>query len=150
MSSNRKNPPIISPDDSAVPFENAVEAWFWFILAQQAKNDGAQIRAGQSPIKRPCEPIDILKILDNLYRQRMLLREHLLILRHYGRRQMLPDPKRIKEKRACIIWKEAIDRIEPVLIRKGIVSQKKLTTTRPNKFWSIGAVVHENKSVESI
>lgn len=148
MSSSRKTPPPIISDETAMPFENAVEAWFWFILAQQAKNEGAQIRAGQSLICRPCEPADILNILDRLYRQRMLLREHLLILRHYGRRQMLPDPRRIKEIRAHQIWKEAIERIEPVLIRKGIVRKKKLTTSRPNRFWSTGAIVHQNHTAE--
>ncbi len=128
------------------PFNSVVEAWFWFIQAQQARNDGARIQAGLSLTERPCEPADILKILDRLYRNRMLLRDHLLVLRYYGRRQMQPDPYRVKEARAATIWKEAINRLEPVFIRKGIVRQKKvqerLTTPHPNKYWVSGAVVH--------
>lgn len=104
-----------------VPFDDAVEAWFWFISAQQAKNEGARYTAGLSLTPRPCEPADILKILDRLYRQRRLLRDHLLVLRHYGRRQMEPDLRRPKEMRAYKIWHEAIERIEPPLIKKGIV-----------------------------
>jgi hypothetical protein len=124
------------------PFENTTEAWFWFIKAQQARNEGARIQAGLSLTERPCEPSDILKILDRLYRQRMLLRDHLLVLRYYGRRQMVPDPYRVKEARAASIWKEAMNRLEPVLVRKGIVRQKKLTTQHPNKYWTSGAVFH--------
>jgi len=108
-----------------VPFLDAVEAWFWFISAQQAKNEGARYTAGLSLTPRPCEPADILKVLDRLYRQRRLLRDHLLVLRHYGRRQMAPDLKRSKEVRAYKIWHEAIERIEPLLIKKGIIIAQK-------------------------
>ena len=107
------------------PFETAQEAWFWFIKAQEARNDGARYKAGLSLIARPCEPTDILKILDRLYRQRLLLRDHLLVLRHYGRRQYAPDPRRVKEAIAHKLWVEAFERIEPVLLRKKIVSGKR-------------------------
>lgn len=146
MSSDRKYPPKTQVDTSTVPFESAVEAWFWFILAQQARNEGARYTAGMSLTPRPCEPSDILKVLDRLYRNRRLLRDHLLVLRHYGRRQMAPDPRRIKEVQAHTLWKEALERIEPALVRKGIVRAKKLTTPHPNKFWVHGAVVHSNDS----
>lgn len=72
------------------PFDSAEEVWFWFIMAQQARNEGARFSAGAGMIPRPCEPLDILKILDSLYRQRRLQRDHLLVLRHYGRRNMPP------------------------------------------------------------
>jgi hypothetical protein len=115
--------PADHDDLATVPFENACEAWFWFIQAQQARNDGARYKAGQSLMARPCEPTDILKVLDRLYRQRMLMRDHLLVLRHYGRRQMAPDRRRTKEVRAYYLWQEALERIEAVLVRKGIVCQ---------------------------
>lgn len=104
-----------------VPFDCVEEAWFWFIAAQEARNDGAKFVAGLGTMQRPCEPIDILKIMDALYRKRRLLREHFLVLRHYGRRHMPPDPTRVKEKRSHHLWCEALDRMEPILIRKGIV-----------------------------
>lgn len=103
------------------PFESAQDAWFWFIAAQAAKNDGARFVSGAGLYKRPCEPIDILKTLDRLYRNRRLLRDHLLVLRHYGRRNMAPDPTRVKEERAHRLWSEAMERIEEVLTIKGIV-----------------------------
>ncbi len=107
--------------EGEVPFESVEEAWFWFITAQQARNDGARYTAGAGSIRRPCEPVDILKVFDSLYRKRRLFRNHFLVLRHYGKRFMAPDPDRVKEKRAYYIWKEAIERIEPVLEKKGII-----------------------------
>lgn len=148
MASDPKYPQNPQTDPNTVPFESAVDVWFWFILAQQARNEGARYTAGMSLTPRPCEPTDILKILDGLYRNRRLLRDHLLVLRHYGRRQMAPDPRRTKELLAHKLWKEAMERIEPVLVRKGIVRAKKLTTNHPNKFWVHGATVHSNQNVQ--
>lgn len=104
-----------------VPFDNVEEAWFWFINAQDARNDGARFVAGASMQARPCEPVDVLKILDRLYRNRMLTREHFLVLRHYGRRQMPPDVRRVKEKRSYYLWREAMEKMETPMQRKGIV-----------------------------
>lgn len=103
------------------PFDNAEEAWFWFVAAQEALNDGARFSAGTALYARPCEPIDILKILDRLYRNRQLKRDHFLVLRHYGRRHMPPDARRVKEKRSYDLWREAFDKITPILEKKGIV-----------------------------
>ena len=114
--------PQFHTDRETEPFMSAQELWFWFIQAQQALNDGARFKMGAGVIARPCEPIDILRILDRLYRQRRLLMDHLLVLRHYGRRQMAPDPARLKEQRAYKLWHEALTRMEPVLVKKGIVT----------------------------
>ena len=104
-----------------MPFDDTEQAWFWFIQAQQARQDGARIRAGQGLFIRPCEPVDMLRILDRLYRQRRLLRDHLLVLAHYGRRMLAPDAARPQEARALLLWREAMDRLTPVLREKGIV-----------------------------
>ena len=104
-------------------FDSAEEAWFWFIQAQSAKNDGARVSAGQGLLTRPCEPVDILKVVDRLYRQRRLLMDHLLVLRHYGRRLMAPDARRAKEVKAHNLWVEALERMTPILERKGIVEK---------------------------
>ncbi len=143
MSDKHKYTPKPSVTTKSVPFENAVEAWFWFILAQQARNDGARFVSGLGITPRPCEPSDILNILNRLYRDRRLTMDHLLVLRHYGRRQMPPDPRRSKEVRAHKLWKEALERLEPALVRKNIVRGKTLSTPHPNKFWAHGAVVYD-------
>jgi len=111
----------MSSHNEGVPFDTIEDLWFWFIVAQQARNDGARYVSGAGLVRRPCEPVDILKILDDLYRKRRLLREHLLVLRHYGRRHLAPDPNRAKEARSYYLWKEALERMRPVLERKGII-----------------------------
>lgn len=112
--------PVIRERETT-PFDTVEEAWFWFVAAQQAKAEGARIIAGQGMVERPCEPVDILKILDRLYRQRAIAMPHILVLRHYGRRNMAPDARRIKEARAAKLWREAMDRLEPVFESKGIL-----------------------------
>lgn len=107
-----------------VPFRSAEESWFWFMAAQAAKNDGAKFSAGVGLYPRPCEPVDILKTLDRLYRQRLLMRDHLLVLRHYGQRKMAPDPYRPQEARAATLWTQAMQRLDNALERKGIVESR--------------------------
>lgn len=118
-----KEPRSLRPQSeiSTTPFDSAEEAWFWFIQAQQAKDEGARVTMGTSLIPRPCEPADIMNVLYRLYRQRRLLMDHMLVLRHYGRRMLPPDPQRIKEGRAYRLWSEAMDRLDSALEHKGIV-----------------------------
>lgn len=133
-----KYAPRRQPEIKTTRFESAEEAWFWFIQAQAARNDGARFAAGQGLVPRPCEPIDILRILDRLYRQRHLLRDHILVLRHYGRRNLPPDPRRVKEIRAHDLWLEALERMELVMIRKGIVRP---IFRAPHESWIEGAMI---------
>lgn len=106
---------------TTVPFGSAEEAWFWFMQAHEALRAGARIRAGESDVVRPCEPVDVLRVVDRLYRQRRLVRDHLCVMAHYGRRLMPPDPRRRREQRAHGLWDEALARLDPVLRAKGIV-----------------------------
>lgn len=117
----RARPPRIPPPPPTTPFDSAEEAWFWFILANEARLAGARVRAGQGLVNRPCEPLDILRTLDRLYRKRRLLRGHLLVLAHYGRRQFAPDPECRREMRDHPVWCEAFAVLAPVLRDKGIV-----------------------------
>ncbi len=104
-----------------VPFQSAEEAWFWYVAAMQARLDGARIVAGLGREIRPCEPVDIYKAIERLYRNRRLQMDHIKILRHYGVRGIAPDHTRIREMLASKIWREAMDRIELTLQQKGIV-----------------------------
>lgn len=114
-------PKSAQKSDDTVPFKSAEEAWFWFIQAQTARNEGAKITAGAGLYQRPCEPVDIIKALERLYRSRSITMDHVMILKHYGQRQLSPDPRRAKEARAHAIWREALDKLESVLISKRIV-----------------------------
>jgi hypothetical protein len=121
MSRKDYRTPKPQPEIDSTPFSSAEEAWFWFIQAQEARNDGARFSLGAGLIPRPCCPTDVMAILDRLYRQRRLLRDHLLVLRHYGRRMLPPDPRRVKEFRAYTLWTEALARLAPAFLRKGII-----------------------------
>lgn len=145
MASKDKYYPGITREIRTVPFEDAAEAWFWFIDAQQARLDGARITAGLSLYPRPCEPMDILKVVERLYRMRRLTMDHLLVMRHYGRRRYAPDARRIKEMRAANLWGEALDRLEPVLETKGIVLKRQKAG---NANWVQEAVLYEQVAAE--
>lgn len=105
----------------AVPFSSSDEAVLWFARAQEARRDGARFCAGKGEVERPCEPLDILSVIDRLWRSRRLLRDHLMVLAHYARRQLPPVTDRRLEMRAHTLWREAMAVIDPVLRAKGIV-----------------------------
>ncbi len=107
--------------DDTTPFKNAEEAWFWFIQAQTARNEGAKIQAGAGLCTRPCEPVDIIKALERLYRARRVTMDHVMVLRHYGQRLMRPDVRRAKEIRAHQLWEQALEKLEEALVAKRIV-----------------------------
>ena len=62
--------------------------------------------------------------MERLYRARRLMMDHVLVLRFYGRRMLPPDPRRAKEMRAYDLWREALERMEEVLVSKGIVESR--------------------------
>lgn len=110
------------PSGEARPFDDVAEVIFWFVQAQEARAAGARVRAGLGLVDRPCEPLDVLAVIDRLYRQRRLGIDHVRVLAHYGRRLMPPDPDRALEVRAFVLWQEALDRLRPALLAKGILA----------------------------
>lgn len=116
--------PAQTSHQTALPFNTPEEVWFWFIEANQARLDGARYTAAKGNIRRPCEPVDILRILDRLYRTRRLMMDHFRVLRFYGVRQMRPELWRKSEARAATLWKEAMRALEPVFIAKGIMRER--------------------------
>lgn len=121
MPTTRIQPRPVFVPPGAVPFTDVNEAWFWAMQAHQAMLDGARIRAGQALLPRPCEVTDILRVVDRLFRQRRLLREHLLVLARYGRLSMAPERDRAHEAADWLLWNEALERMEPLLRAKGII-----------------------------
>lgn len=118
----RTTPPdTLAKAIETTPFLNAEDAWFWFIQANQARQDGARTRTAQTNIIRPCEPVDILQILERLQRKRRLDMNHFRVLRYYGVRMMAPDYRRPKEAVAAQLWREAMKVLSEVFIAKGII-----------------------------
>lgn len=113
--------PRPTPEFDAVPFATVEDAWFWCVQSRTAQIQGARVAAGLGECPRPCEPLDILTVLDRLYRRRRLLGEHLRVLADYGRQLLRPDPDARRERRAAALWSEALAELDPVLREKGIV-----------------------------
>ena len=103
----------------AEPFGSAEQAWFWTVGALAARRDATS--CSSSRIARPCDPDDVVRCLDRLYRQRRIDLLHARILRIWGERQSAPNPAYASEKSDWHIWREAIDRLEWPLRAKGIV-----------------------------
>ena len=75
-----------------------------------------------APPPGPCRAEDVIKCLDELYRQRRVELLHARILRYWGRRGRAPDPGRAREKCDWRLWQEAIGRLDFPLRRRGIVA----------------------------
>jgi hypothetical protein len=104
-----------------VPFSSSEEAWLWTMAALMARRDGARYRARQGKITRPCEPDDVMKCLDTLYRSRRIDLGHARILRIWGERQLAPNPAHARERGDFRLWREAMERLEGLLRIKGII-----------------------------
>jgi hypothetical protein len=103
----------------AEPFRDAEHAWFWTIAALAARRDGTGRNGGGTP--RPCDPDDVVKCLDGLYRNRRIDLVHARILRIWGERGSPPNPAYQAERTDARIWCEAMQRLEWPLRVKGIV-----------------------------
>lgn len=132
------NQTTYAANETTVPFESAEEAWFWFVPSYMARVDGAKFTAGAGMMQRPCEPLDILKVVDRLHRNRRLVMEHIRVLKYYGERMIPPDLYRANEARAAVLWYEAMERIEEVLVSKGIVERP----SQPGPNWVQEAYVY--------
>ncbi len=105
-------------DYSLHPFPDAEEAWFWCVSTTEARYGGARQQAGMTETPRPCEAVDIQKVVLRLADQKLLRLPHLKTLAHYGRIQLRPSGKK---QRDTILWTQAMQRLTPPLQRKGIV-----------------------------
>lgn len=106
---------------AATPFRDAAEAWFWTMAALRARHEGARTARNPNAIPRPCEPDDVVKCLDQLYRQRRIDLVHARILRIWGERGTPPNPSLPRQHCDWRLWTEALERLDGKLRAKGIV-----------------------------
>ncbi|MDP2697597.1 hypothetical protein [Thalassospira sp.] len=111
--------PLIQGTPTA--FSSARQAWFWFVRCQSSRVEGARVMAGAGDVIRPCDPDDIYNAVKRLHREGILAQAHLQVLEYYGLVERLPDSRRADEARKDILWREALDALEIVLIGRGIV-----------------------------
>ena len=104
------------------PFQTAEDAWLWTMAALIARREGARYTANQGMVSRPCDPDDVVKCLDGLYRRRRISLEHARVLRIWGERQMAPSRVVAVERHDQQVWTEALERLDWPLRIKGIVA----------------------------
>ena len=112
-------PTYLHPQAQA--FDNAEHAWLWTMAALIARREGARYTANKGAVPRPCDPDDVVKCLDTLYRQGRIDLCHARVLRIWGERQMPPSPAVAAEARDRRLWIEALERLAWLLRIKGIV-----------------------------
>jgi hypothetical protein len=112
--------PASNPPTQA--FSNAEHAWLWTMAALVARREGARFTANKGAVTRPCDPDDVVKCLDTLYRQKRIDLAHARALRIWGERQMPPSPTVAAEQQDRKLWIEALERLEWPLRMKGIVA----------------------------
>ena len=102
------------------PFRNAAQAWFWTMAALQARQEGGR-RPGGSGVPRPCDPDDVVRCLDGLYRRKRIELAHARVLRIWGELGYPPDGHRASERTAARLWAEAMALLDWPLRVRGIV-----------------------------
>jgi hypothetical protein len=103
-------------------FASAEDAWLWTMAALTARREGARHSTNEGRLPRPCEPDDVIKCLDTLYRQRRIDLAHARVLRLWGERQTPPSPAIAAERHDHRLWVEALERLAWPLRINGIVA----------------------------
>ncbi len=105
------------------PFRSAEQAWFWTMAALLARHEGGtgSRPSGQGRVPRPCEPDDVVRCLDGLYRRKRIDIAHARVLRTWGERGVRPDRQRPSERIDARLWAEALALLEWPLRVRGIV-----------------------------
>ena len=105
-----------------VPFADAAQAWFWTVAALAARRGAGVGRgAGQGGrIPRPCDPDDVIRALDLLYRRGGIGPAHARVLRRWGERFAVPTFGGTTTDDATL-WSEAMAQLDGVLRPKGIL-----------------------------
>ena len=107
--------------DTALPFRSAEEAWLWTMESLIARRDGASATWRPDGPARPCDPDDIVRCLDILYRQRSIELLHARILRIWGERQRAPRCDGQQQQSDWRLWYQALGQLEWTLRARGIV-----------------------------
>ena len=105
-----------------LPFRTAEEAWLWTVAALVARRDGAGVAWRPEGPPRPCEPDDVVRCLDRLYRERSIELLHGRTLRTWGERQCSPRAGRPGQLADWRLWHQALSRLEWALRARGIVA----------------------------
>lgn len=106
-----------------IPFDDAESAWFWCVRISDAIHSGARSTRDATPsawgsASRPCEAVDIQKIVLRMAQQKILTERHIHVLTRYGKNHARPAGN----SPAYHYWQQAMNHLTPVLQRKGIIT----------------------------
>jgi hypothetical protein len=104
----------------AIPFSDAEEAWFWYCKYEERSVFRSSNSNRETP--RPCQLDDIYICVVRLALDGKISRRHVATLVKYGRKQRPPDFRVKDEEMESMWWDDALDKLQSVLARKGIVS----------------------------
>ena len=104
-----------------IGFENAEEAWFWFMRTEKARAERAKAEQSAALYDRPCLPDDVYSVVSRLHCMGMMFDLHLQVMGEYGYLDRPPDPDDDIEAVDWVLWIDAFETLEPYLIEKRIV-----------------------------
>lgn len=105
----------------SMPFSYADEAWIWAMGALASRRDGERA-FGRSGVVRPCEPDDVIKCLDMVYKTGRVTLAHARVLAKWGERRLPPSARHLSEAEDARLWDEALVHLGFALRMKGIVA----------------------------
>lgn len=111
-------------ENGEVKFESAEEAWFWY--CRYEKHTPFKARNSNALVPRPCAVDDVYVCALKLYLARKISERHVKTLVKYGRAQVPPDARVAGQEDEALWWDDAMDKLETILMKKGIVRCKSL------------------------
>jgi hypothetical protein len=120
----------LRPAGAPQPFRSTQAAWMWCMSVLLARREGAGAAFGTQ--RQVCEPDDIVKALDRLYRQRRIEIGHARVLRIYGEKGVAPNRGSLSpgERTDATLWDQAIRALDEPLRLRGIVAGARLEVVR--------------------
>ena len=109
------------PGSDVRPFRTAEDAWLWTMAALLARRDGAGEAWRPDGPLRPCDPDDVVRCLDTLYRQRSIALPHVRVLRVWGERQHPPRARHALQHSDWRLWHQALGQLEWALRARKVV-----------------------------
>jgi len=107
--------------DNAEAFRSPEDAWFWAYGAWRARHEGAS--ANGSGAGRPCDPDDILILVERLLRSQRIDTAHAAVLGRWGQRQVAPSVH-WGQREEMTLWQDAMTALGAVLGQKGLLKRQ--------------------------
>lgn len=112
----------IETEIGEVLFDCAEDAWFWY--CKYEKRTPYKSNNSNNVVIRPCVLDDIYLCVEKLFFAKKIGGRHVKTLIKYGRMLCPPDIRVEDEAMEALWWDDAMDKLETLLRKKGIVRCK--------------------------